>query len=222
MAIIAALRGHYSDLELNWVIEQAQGKSKSDKGPGGLIVSMLRRGQRPARNASVAHNEYPAAIEHLRHALNQLGLGREEKYAGLIDRLVRRWAPVTNHLLRHTYPGASAEDLLDWCLDQGNEYGSIEPECGKPGLIMNVLKAHMEQASKGWDTAVANCPAGESPTFTLPAQVNTIASGTGLIVTGNPDFDSVLGPETEPWPPGKRVEMCKGRSKTVALGGAKV
>jgi len=208
MAVLAALRGHYSDLEIDWVIEQAKLKSKSPRGVGGLVLSMLRRGQRPNRRASVVDKAiYTAATEHLRHALDQLGLGREEEYAGLIDRMVRRWAPVTNHLLRYAYPGASATDLLTWCLGQGNEWGPVDPECGKLGLFMGVLKSRMGKIADDWDAAVASAPKGTRPVFTLPTECKTIATGTGLLLTGNPDKDSVLGPETDPWPPGKRVQM---------------
>jgi len=207
-AILAALRGNYSATDVQWVIEQAKLKAKSPKGIGGLILSMLRRGQRPARNAPIVHKaSYPAAIEHLRHALDQLGLGREAKYAGFIDRVTRRWAPVTDHLLRHVYPGASASDLLNWCLNKGNEYSSVDPECGNPGLIMSVVKSQMGKIADDWDAAVARGPKDTRPVFTLPTECKTIATGTGLIITGNPDNDSVLGPMTDPWQPGKRVQM---------------
>jgi len=69
----------------------------------------------------------------------------------------------------------------------------------------------MEQVSEDWNTAVANCPMGERPTFALPTQADTIASGIGLVPTGTPDLDSVLGPETDPWPPGKRVQMIQAK-----------
>jgi len=208
MAVLAALRGDYSDLELHWVIEQAKLKSKSPKGVGGLVLSMLQRGQRPDLKAPGAHKAfYPAAIEHLRHALDRLGLGREEEHAGLIDRLVRCWAPVTDNLLRHAYPGASAEDLLEWCLAQGNERGPVDPGCGKPGVIMNVLKSQMGKIADDWEAAVASCSPGEPPAFALPVQRELLIAGIGSILTGNPDLDSVLGPETDPWPPGKRTKM---------------
>ena len=208
MAVLAALRGNYSATDVQWVIEHAKLKAKDPKSIGGLILSMLRQGQRPARNAPIVHKaSYPAAIEHLRHALDQLGLGREAKYAGFIDRVTRRWAPATDYLLRYAYPGASASDLLNWCLEQGNKWGSVDPECGEPRLIMSVVKSQMGKITDDWDAAVASGTEGTRPVFTLPTECKTIATGTGLLLTGNPDNDSVLGPITDPWPPGKRAQM---------------
>ena len=212
MAILAALRGQYSDMELDWVIEQAKLKSESPKGIGGLIMAMLRRGQRPDRSAPVVHKMvYPAAVDHLRHALDQLGLGHEDKHANLIDRLTRRWAPVTDHLLRHAYPGASALDLLHWCLEQGNEHGSVDPDCKKPALIMSVLKLQMGQLADEWEAAVTNREQGKSPTLSLPVNSAGLATGWGLILTGDPDMDTVLGPRNAPWAPGERDQVMRDR-----------
>jgi hypothetical protein len=223
MAVLAALRGDYSDVDIHWVIEQAKLKSKSSKGIGGLILSMLRRGQRPDQRASLINKViHPAAIEHLRHALDQLGLGRDEKYAGFIDRLARRWAPVTDHLLRHAYPGASASDLLNWCLEQDNEHGSIDPACGKPGLIMSGLKSRMGKIVKDWDAAVASCPQGTTPTFMLPTGGVSISTGVGIILTRNPDIDCVLGPEVDPWSPGKRDELIIAQEEAKAAAEKKM
>ena len=205
LAILAALRGKYSTLDLQWVLDTATRKSKSTKGAGGLILAMLRRGQRPDPKASVTQEaEYPAAVEHLRHALAQLHIGEDEKYSDLVDRMVRRWAPVTDHLLRTRYPGASAIDLLDRCLAMGNDYGPVDPDCGKPGVIVSVLRRHMNALADAWDKAVAGGSQAEMPSLIAPGFTEGLASGYGLIWTEVPGLETVLGPREDPWQPGER------------------
>ena len=175
-----------------------------------MILTLLRRGQRPAKDAPYSPDGiFPAAEQHLRHALSKLGLGNEEKFSGLIDRLVRMWATVTDHLLRHAHLGMTADHLLEWCLRQGNEHGWVDPECGKPGLIMKVIQTHMGKLAKDHARVLKQCQFGQRPEFSLPGDPAFLVDGINAIMGGDPDRDTVLGPFNDPWPPGKRTQLIK-------------
>jgi len=178
-ALLLALRRGYTPDDLKRVVQKAKDKTISEDGAGGLILTMLKKGQKVDLFQVEEHPVYRVAAEHLEYAMRKLGFDFDGDFAGNLRRHVRKWAPVLNSLLRIHFTNATALDLLNSCLIAGNAYGRFEPEqvVEKPAAAFRILKDNMAKFERVLADCASRTPPGQStptaPDFTGCPQVFT-------------------------------------------------